>query len=339
MPVVYCWRFLSFISPNRIREFLTDHALRADIVDGDGTPLRFTPHAFRRILSTETVNGGLPGDTLGCRSSANGGRGMWQRDIRMVVLGAVLAILAGCGTQTVKTVETAEEATDADTTWTLAAPIRIDGVRTADGGRSLVVDAEVPDGAHACVRGLRGELETVERGTVYVRVTYESPSLDRDSGCTGTQRVETTVKLDEPLSSRRVVVNSRDVYTPAGATPPDLRQCGENGCDPTPPRCTSSSYQQAVNDTDIPKHTRWEERGCDDTWLVLDLSTRMGPVCGEADDGCSSSGISQRWFYRAETTGWRPVTTNGAAGCVGIHKVLPELPERLCASLPRLDRG
>ncbi|MFI6423136.1 hypothetical protein ACIBG6_37830 [Streptomyces sp. NPDC050842] len=261
---------------------------------------------------------------------------MWQRGIRMVVLGAVLVILAGCGS---KTVETAEEATDADTAWTLAAPIRIDGVRTADGGRSLVVGAEVPDGARDCVRSLRGELDTVEHRTVHVRVTYETRSLDRDSGCTGTQRVEATVKLGEPLSARRVMVNSQDVYTPAGATPPVLRHCDENGCDPPPPRCTSSSYQQAVNDTDIPKHTSWEERGCDDTWLVLDLSTRMGPACGHAGDGCSSSGGSQRWFYRAETSGWRSVATNGDAGCVGIHIVLPELPVRLCASLPRLDRG
>lgn len=51
---------LQVISANRIRELLTDHALRAGIVDVDGTPLRFTPHDFRRIFSTETVNGGLP---------------------------------------------------------------------------------------------------------------------------------------------------------------------------------------------------------------------------------------------------------------------------------------
>ncbi|MFF0561668.1 hypothetical protein [Streptomyces sp. NPDC004266] len=263
---------------------------------------------------------------------------MGQRGIRMAVLGAALVILAGCGSETA---ETAEEATGGATApaWTLAAPIRIDGVRTADGGRSLVVGAEVPDGAGDCVRGLRGEFDTVEHGTVYVRVTYETRSLGRDSGCTGTRKVEATVKLGEPLGSRRVMVNSRDVYTPAGAVLPALRRCGENGCDPTPPRCTSSSYRQAVNDTDIAKHTSWEERGCDDTWLVLDLSTRMGPVCGDPGDGCSSSRISQRWFYRAETSGWRPVATNGDEGCAGVRKVLPELPVRLCASLPQLDRG
>ncbi|WP_282695925.1 hypothetical protein [Streptomyces sp. CC208A] len=263
---------------------------------------------------------------------------MRRQSIRRVVSGAVLAVLVGCGSQTAGT---AEETADAATAaaWTLAAPIRVDGVRTADGGRSLVVGAEVPDGAPDCVRGLRGELETVEHGTVYVRVTYETRSLDRESGCTGTRRVEATVKLGEPLGSRRVMVNSFNVYTPAGATPPALRKCGENGCDPTPPRCASSSYRQAVDDTDVPEHTSWEERGCDDTWLVLDLSTRMGPVCGDTGDGCVSSGVSQRWFYRAEASGWQPVAMNGDAGCAGIHDILPKLPARLCTSLPRLDRG
>ncbi|GAA3919213.1 hypothetical protein GCM10022244_30430 [Streptomyces gulbargensis] len=261
---------------------------------------------------------------------------MGRQGIRMVALGAAAVILGGCGSQRV---ETAEEASAPDIAWTLAAPIRIDGVRTAEGGRSLVVGAEVPDGPRACVRGLRGELESVERGVVRVMVTYESPSQDREAGCTGTQRVEATVELGEPLSSRRVLVNNWHVYTPVGANPPDLRPCGENGCDPTPPRCTSSSYRQAVNDTDVPQHTTWEERGCDDTWLVLDLTTRMGPVCGGPGDDCSSSGLSQRWFYRADPSGWRPVATNDHAGCAGIHKVLPEWPVRLCEALPPLDRS
>ncbi|NML51646.1 hypothetical protein HHL19_22020 [Streptomyces sp. R302] len=273
--------------------------------------------------------------------------------MRTIVLATALALVAGCGSKAADTADTADTAETADgvpgaptasaaataTAWTLAAPIRINGVRTADGGRSLEVDAEVPDGAGDCVRDVRGELETVEHGTVYVKVTYETPALDRDSGCTGTRRIEATVKLGEPLGTRTIMVNSRDVYTPKGATPPALRRCGENGCDPTPPRCTSSSYHQAVNDTDIPKHTSWEYRGCDDTWLVLDLSTRMGPACGGAEAGCSSSTVSQRWFYRAETSGWRPAAMNGDAGCAGIRKVLPELPSRLCAELPRLDRN
>lgn len=48
------------ISPERIRTLLRKLAERADLRDVDGTPLRFTPHDFRRVFSTEVVNGGLP---------------------------------------------------------------------------------------------------------------------------------------------------------------------------------------------------------------------------------------------------------------------------------------
>ncbi|MGA4543439.1 tyrosine-type recombinase/integrase [Uniformispora flossi] len=51
---------LQVIPPDRIRELLAGLARRAGITDVDGTPLTFTPHDFRRIFSTETVNGGLP---------------------------------------------------------------------------------------------------------------------------------------------------------------------------------------------------------------------------------------------------------------------------------------
>ncbi|MFF6788828.1 hypothetical protein ACFY9C_07115 [Streptomyces filamentosus] len=253
-----------------------------------------------------------------------------------VGLGVVLGVLAGCGSQKAGSGQGDPEA---EAGWVLSSPIRIDGVRTAGGGRALVVGAEVPDGERECVRGLRGTFESAGHGTVRVSVTYESPAADREYGCTGTRRVETTVELDGPLGSRKVLVNNWTAYTPAGAVPPALRPCGENGCDPTPPRCAPSSYQQAVDGTDVPEHTGWEERGCDGTWLVLDLSSRMGPVCGGVDDGCSSGSVSQRWFYRAEPEGWRAVAMNGGAGCAGVRAVLPDLPERLCASLPRLGRG
>ena len=48
------------ISTERIRSLLRKVAGRADLRDVDGTPLRFTPHDFRRVFSTEVVNGGLP---------------------------------------------------------------------------------------------------------------------------------------------------------------------------------------------------------------------------------------------------------------------------------------
>lgn len=51
---------LQVIPPDRVRELLANLARRAGITDVDGTPLKFTPHDFRRIFSTEAVNGGLP---------------------------------------------------------------------------------------------------------------------------------------------------------------------------------------------------------------------------------------------------------------------------------------
>lgn len=51
---------LQVLPPGRIRELLTDLARQADLTDVDGTALTFTPHDFRRVFSTETVNGGLP---------------------------------------------------------------------------------------------------------------------------------------------------------------------------------------------------------------------------------------------------------------------------------------
>lgn len=46
--------------PAHIRKLLGKLAAETGMVDVDGSPLRFTPHDFRRVFATETVNGGLP---------------------------------------------------------------------------------------------------------------------------------------------------------------------------------------------------------------------------------------------------------------------------------------
>jgi integrase len=46
---------LQVISPQRVRDLLARVTRKADITDVDGTALRFTPHDFRRIFSTEAV--------------------------------------------------------------------------------------------------------------------------------------------------------------------------------------------------------------------------------------------------------------------------------------------
>lgn len=50
----------SVISPTQVKRILTDAIARADIVDIAGRPLRYTPHDFRRLFTTEAVTGGLP---------------------------------------------------------------------------------------------------------------------------------------------------------------------------------------------------------------------------------------------------------------------------------------
>lgn len=53
------WR-PSVISPAVVKRMLTDALTRTGIRDATGQPLRYTPHDFRRIFTTEAVTGGLP---------------------------------------------------------------------------------------------------------------------------------------------------------------------------------------------------------------------------------------------------------------------------------------
>ncbi len=47
-------------SPETVRKWLERTLARAPLYDTDGTPLRFTPHDFRRLFATNAVNTGLP---------------------------------------------------------------------------------------------------------------------------------------------------------------------------------------------------------------------------------------------------------------------------------------
>lgn len=53
------WRS-SVISPAVVKRMLTDALTRTGLRDATGQPLRYTPHDFRRIFTTEAVTGGLP---------------------------------------------------------------------------------------------------------------------------------------------------------------------------------------------------------------------------------------------------------------------------------------
>lgn len=214
----------------------------------------------------------------------------------------------------------------------------IDAVRTEDGGRTLAVTVQVAaaaggQGEAPCARGLRGVVDAVEHGTVYVTITYESRSADRRSGCTVSRPATTRVRLPRVLGDQRVALNNQEVFTARGATAPALRRCGDRGCDPAPVGCTVASYGQALAETDVPRHSTRQERGCDGRWLVLDISSPTGAVCGDPGPGCDSHSRTTRWFYRATADGWRAITTAGSAGCTVVRRAEPAFPQALCRGL------
>ncbi|WP_431679401.1 hypothetical protein [Kitasatospora sp. KL5] len=253
------------------------------------------------------------------------------RTLLAVVLTTLLAaVLAGCGS-TVTGQGTRPDA--AEIPWTVMGVSAVDAVRTTPDGRSLVVDVKVPSGAENCTRGLTGEVTGSRPGAVDVRITFESRSMDRSSGCTSSEAATVEVPLPAPVGDRTVLVGGTHSFTAAGATPPALRRCGELGCNPAPTGCTADSYRQALTGADSPQHTGWTVRGCDGHWLVLDLSAPTGPVCGDPGPGCDNHVRTTRWFYRAAASGWTAVTSAGGAGCTAVQRVEPAFPTALCKDL------
>ncbi|MFC8517910.1 hypothetical protein [Streptomyces sp. NPDC057257] len=205
----------------------------------------------------------------------------------------------------------------------------------------MSIDADVPSGERPCVRDFKARDTDAEYGsvpgTVHVQVTFESPSGDRRSGCTKERTATARLRLPEPLGTRQLVVDDHTVFTADGAELPALRLCGELGCTPPATGCTPNSYEQALKAVDAPEHTYRDAEHCDGKWLVLDFSWRTGPACGDdtADPACTSR-LGDRWFFRAEKSGWKPIARGSAEGCTDVHRVEPAFPTALCGPLPAL---
>ncbi len=247
-------------------------------------------------------------------------------------LGVTLALVlaAGCGSRAATVGGGSGD--DAGPAWGEVGPSDITAVRLTDGGRALAVEFPVSAGAPDCARGAKGVVDTVENGTVHVRVTYESRASDTRSGCTGSEPGSATVPLPGPIGEQKVLVNSSYVFTATGAVPPALRRCGPRGCDPGPTGCTPGSYEQAMAGADSPKHAMWDLIGCDGSWLALDVSYPTGPVCGEAGPECRSHGRTVRWYFRATSEGWSAITSSVPTdGCTGVRRVEPRFPAAVCA--------
>jgi len=218
----------------------------------------------------------------------------------------------------------------------------IDTVLLSDGDRTLSFAVRLPAGRDGCARNLSAAVDSDEGWTdrvVRVRLLLESRLTLVSGACPTQAPASVTLSLPAPLGTRDVVVNSSGsaMYTRDGAGA--LRHCGELGCHPAPTGCTPDSYEQAMRAADSPQHTYRTERGCDGTWLVLDLSSGGGPVCGDYPNStaCPHDSRTTRWFFHARPDGWQVVTATHLAGCPPVQKVEPAFPTKLCDGLPPVN--
>lgn len=261
-----------------------------------------------------------------------------RRSLAAVLLSAVAVLLLGaCGTLSAGS--GAIPPTPVETPhWQEFAPFGVTAARLGADGRTLSVVAEVPGGGKTCARDVKAVVTSTSDTTVWVQVTFSaltggSPSAD----CRRTAKATATVRLPSALGHRVLATGVHTAFTADDADLPDLRLCGELGCHPAPTGCTPASYDQAVMALDVPNHTSRGEEHCDEKWLVFDVSSRMGPACAEGEaPGCGAS-LNDRWYFRAEKSGWKPIARGKHGGCADVHRVEPAFPTALCAGLPPVN--
>ncbi|MZD05971.1 hypothetical protein GTW43_12865 [Streptomyces sp. SID5785] len=258
--------------------------------------------------------------------------------VALSVVGVLL--LAACGTLRAGSGGDGATTPTESPRWKTFAPFRVTAARLGDDGRALSVDAEVPGGGKTCARKLKAVVTDTSESTVWVQVTFSAleggaPNPD----CRKTSTATAKVRLPSPLGHRELTTDTHTAFTADGAHLPALRLCGELGCHPAPTGCTPASYDQAVMALDVPQHTSRGDEHCDGKWLVFDVFMRMGQACPEgAAPGCGA-GLNDRWFFRAEKSGWKPIARSTHAGCVDVHRIEPGFPAALCADLPALERS
>ncbi|SEO19469.1 hypothetical protein [Actinacidiphila rubida] len=259
-----------------------------------------------------------------------------------VVAVAVGVLLAGCGTQVGTGTTVPTETATGPIPWVVGEPSFVTGARLGADHRTVTLDVQVADGPRPCVRDLKA-VDTdaaygAVPGTVHVQVTYSSPSGDRRSGCTKERGAQTRVTLPAPLGDNQLVVDDHTVFTADGAKPPALRLCGQLGCDPAPTGCTPGSYDQALLAVGAPEHTLRGDTDCRGTWMVMAYTWRTGPACsGETSLPACSSALGDRYFFRAETSGWVPIAEGAAGGCAVVQRKAPDFPTSMCKDLAPLS--
>jgi hypothetical protein len=217
------------------------------------------------------------------------------------------------------------------------APIDITAVRALD-ARHLEVTAQIPGPGSDCATRLRGSVTEVDGSRAYVNVVFDSMLGGVYRACTEPRSARVTVRV--PTRPTRVLFDGDTGWQwglrSDGTT---YRQCtGPFGCD-SPPRnhCDPAWLTLAGHTGELPPERSYKNRGCDGTWLVMDVDaavTGCQPLDGRpAPTGCADAGHHVRWFFRF-TKGWTVVAAGNSAGCADVHATVPDFPTRLCAKLP-----
>lgn len=211
----------------------------------------------------------------------------------------------------------------------------VTGVRRGPTPETAVVDLSVPAGDSDCARDPRATNVVEENGRVYatfVADTLQDPDFRR---CTGRAAASATLSAPSPLGERPLILNHQ-AWAPDGET---YRRCDVHlGCHPPADHCDRAWLDRAIAGMDIPRHAYVSVKGCDGTWMVVDINTAAGD-CGPVDPGprpgCTVEPRYQRHFMRFGD-GWTTVSRARQAGCAGVHAHEPAFPEALCRELPAL---
>ncbi|EHR60630.1 hypothetical protein SaccyDRAFT_1732 [Saccharomonospora cyanea NA-134] len=256
----------------------------------------------------------------------------------MLAAAGVVAVVAAVVVGTELTRETPQDAgrgTEAGTWSTFAADVV--GVRRTD-ERSLSLVVELPAGGATCGRDARVEHlqdDLPDRpDTVYANVVYSAVPPEFGE-CPERRTTEVPMRVSAPLGDRMLLFNSSG---PGWAPDGDhYRLCDDLlGCSPPEDHCDPVWIDQAVYHLDVPvKRLRSvrEMRGCDGTWLVLDVNPAVGN-CPPGGGDCDPGGTVSRWFLRFSGEGWETVLRTAEAGCAGLGRRFADFPTALCEDLP-----
>lgn len=219
--------------------------------------------------------------------------------------------------------------------WTTNAA-QVTGARPGPAPNTAVIEVELPSGGEDCAKDLRIEMLTEENDTVYANVVFSSRGSAVFGACPAKVKAETTLTTPGPLGQRPLSLNSSEVWHRLGAS---YGRCDEHlGCTPPADPCAEAWIDKVTFDADVPvKHLNGarDVRGCDGTWLVLDINRHVGD-CPPADGvpACPATGHASRVVYRWTGNGWNGVAGAKGAGCDEIKAQLPEFPSALCDRLP-----